>query len=137
MSGVGFLANIKSLTPSIRRRRRCEKHHLELYRDQQQVVPCWDGTAPAPPITPPAAFLMPGGYKRVSAAATVAVAASTVRATITPAATSRKGMSKEGEQNVMFARNRCKGKGGRKIGLCGGERKLYGVLSIPGWTFVN
>ena len=65
MSGVGFLANIKTLTPSIRRRRRCEKHHLELYREQQQVVPCWDAI-PAPPITPPAAFLPPG-FKRLSA----------------------------------------------------------------------
>lgn len=64
MSGVGFLANIKTLTPSIRRRRRCEKHHLELYRDQQSVVPCWDAI-PAPPITPPAAFLAPG-FKRLS-----------------------------------------------------------------------
>lgn len=64
MSGVGFMANIKTLTPSIRRRRRCEKHHLELYRDQQNVAPCWDAI-PAPPITPPAAFLPPG-FKRLS-----------------------------------------------------------------------
>lgn len=64
MSGVGFMANIKTLTPSIRRRRRCEKHHLELYRDQQNVAPCWDAI-PAPPITPPAAFLPPG-FKRMS-----------------------------------------------------------------------
>lgn len=65
MSGVGFLASVKTLTPSIRRRRRCEKHHLELYRDQNNVVPCWD-SMPAPPITPPAAFL-PTGFKRLSA----------------------------------------------------------------------
>lgn len=79
MSGVGFLANIKTLTPSIRRRRRCEKHHLELYRDQQNVVPCWDAAIPAPPITPPAAFLMPGGFKRVSS---VAAAAAVSKATV-------------------------------------------------------
>lgn len=65
MSGVGFLASVKTLTPSIRRRRRCEKHHLELYREQNNVVPCWD-SMPAPPITPPAAFL-PAGFKRLSA----------------------------------------------------------------------
>lgn len=65
MSGVGFLASVKTLTPSIRRRRRCEKHHLELYREQNNVVPCWD-SMPAPPITPPAAFL-PTGFKRLSA----------------------------------------------------------------------
>lgn len=65
MSGVGFLATVKTLTPSIRRRRRCEKHHLELYREQNNVVPCWD-SMPAPPITPPAAFL-PTGFKRLSA----------------------------------------------------------------------
>lgn len=64
MSGVGFLANVKTLAPSIRRRRRCEKHHLELYREPTNVVPCWD-SAPAPPITPPAAFLAPG-FKRTS-----------------------------------------------------------------------
>lgn len=67
----GSSSNMKSsLTPSIRRRRRCEKHHLELYRDQQSVVPCWDAI-PAPPITPPAAFLAPG-FKRPSTT-TVAV----------------------------------------------------------------
>lgn len=65
MSGVGFLASVKTLTPSIRRRRRCEKHHLELYREQNNVVPCWD-SMPATPITPPAAFL-PTGFKRLSA----------------------------------------------------------------------
>lgn len=59
MSSV--LAAVKTFAPSVRRRRRCEKQHLELYGDQPDIVPCWD-TIPAPPITPPAAFLP--GYKR-------------------------------------------------------------------------
>lgn len=50
--------------PSVRRRRRCDKQHLELYGDQNDIITCWD-TFPAPPITPPAAFLPPG-YKRSS-----------------------------------------------------------------------
>lgn len=56
---------MKAIAPDIRRRRRCEKHHLELYRDQPDVVPCWDNV-PAPPITPPPAFL-PRGYRRSAA----------------------------------------------------------------------
>ncbi|KAG7202102.1 hypothetical protein KM043_004771 [Ampulex compressa] len=65
MSGVGFLAAVKTLTPGGRRRRRCEKQQkvLELppgYAVQPDVVPCWDAV---PPITPPAAFLPPG-YKK-------------------------------------------------------------------------
>ncbi|KAI4503823.1 hypothetical protein M0802_001226 [Mischocyttarus mexicanus] len=65
MSGVGFLAAVKTFTPSGRRRRRCEKQQkiLELpagYTMQPDVVPTWDA---APPITPPAAFLPPG-YKK-------------------------------------------------------------------------
>uniref|UniRef100_A0A1B0CC50 Putative phosphatase and actin regulator 4 n=1 Tax=Lutzomyia longipalpis TaxID=7200 RepID=A0A1B0CC50_LUTLO len=50
----------------VRRRRRCERQHLELYGSDQQpnVVPCWD-SIPAPPITPPAAF-RPPNYKRPS-----------------------------------------------------------------------
>lgn len=65
MSGVGFLAAVKTFTPGGRRRRRCEKQQkvLELppgYAMQPDVVPCWDA---APPITPPAAFLPPG-YKK-------------------------------------------------------------------------
>ncbi|OAD61369.1 hypothetical protein WN48_01380 [Eufriesea mexicana] len=65
MSGVGFLAAVKTFTPAGRRRRRCEKQQkvLELppgYSMQPDVVPCWDA---APPITPPAAFLPPG-YKK-------------------------------------------------------------------------
>lgn len=65
MSGVGFLAAVKTFTPSGRRRRRCEKQQkvLELpagYAIQPDVVPTWDA---APPITPPAAFLPPG-YKK-------------------------------------------------------------------------
>lgn len=65
MSGVGFLAAVKTFTPSGRRRRRCEKQQkvLELpvgYAMQPDVVPTWDA---APPITPPAAFLPPG-YKK-------------------------------------------------------------------------
>ncbi|KZC11994.1 Phosphatase and actin regulator 1 [Dufourea novaeangliae] len=65
MSGVGFLAAVKTFTPGGRRRRRCEKQQkvLELptgYTMQPDVVPCWDA---APPITPPAAFLPPG-YKK-------------------------------------------------------------------------
>lgn len=64
MNGLELMASIKSLTPNIRRRRKCEKHHLELYREQTNAVPTWD-TTPAPPITPPAAFLAPG-FKRLS-----------------------------------------------------------------------
>ncbi|KAK2583132.1 hypothetical protein KPH14_009156 [Odynerus spinipes] len=65
MSGVGFLAAVKTFTPGGRRRRRCEKQQkvLELpagYGMQPDVVPTWDA---APPITPPAAFLPPG-YKK-------------------------------------------------------------------------
>ncbi|KAL6429378.1 hypothetical protein ACFW04_008216 [Cataglyphis niger] len=65
MSGVGFLAAVKTFTPGGRRRRRCEKQQkvLELppgYGMQPDVVPPWDA---APPITPPAAFLPPG-YKK-------------------------------------------------------------------------
>lgn len=60
MSSV--LAAVKNF-PSVRRRRRCDKQHLELYGDQLDVVPSWD-SIPAPPITPPAAFLP--GYKRLS-----------------------------------------------------------------------
>ncbi|XP_076288533.1 uncharacterized protein LOC143213000 [Lasioglossum baleicum] len=65
MSGVGFLAAVKTFAPGGRRRRRCEKQQkvLELptgYAMQPDVVPCWDA---APPITPPAAFLPPG-YKK-------------------------------------------------------------------------
>lgn len=65
MSGVGFLAAVKTFTPGGRRRRRCEKQQkvLELpsgYGTQPDVVPSWDA---ALPITPPAAFLPPG-YKK-------------------------------------------------------------------------
>ncbi|TGZ51805.1 Uncharacterized protein DBV15_08604 [Temnothorax longispinosus] len=65
MSGVGFLATVKTFAPGGRRRRRCEKQQkvLELppgYGMQPDVVPPWDT---APPITPPAAFLPPG-YKK-------------------------------------------------------------------------
>ncbi|XP_025990663.1 phosphatase and actin regulator 4 isoform X4 [Solenopsis invicta] len=65
MSGVGFLATVKTFAPGGRRRRRCEKQQrvLELppgYGMQPDVVPSWDA---APPITPPAAFLPPG-YKK-------------------------------------------------------------------------
>lgn len=65
MSGVGFLAAVKTFAPGGRRRRRCEKQQkvLELppgYGMQPDVVPSWDA---APPITPPAAFLPPG-YKK-------------------------------------------------------------------------
>lgn len=56
------LAAVKNY-PSVRRRRHCDKQHLELYGDQPDVVPSWD-SIPAPPITPPAAFLP--GYKRLS-----------------------------------------------------------------------
>ena len=68
MSGVGFLAAVKTFAPRERRRRRCEKQQkvLELpgYGScgiQPDIVPCWDA---APPITPPAAFLPPGYKKR-------------------------------------------------------------------------
>lgn len=82
MSGVGFLAAVKTFTPSARRRRRSEKQlqRLELpgadsssagsQAPQPDVVPAWDT---APPITPPAAFL-PANHKKNRAAAAVVVA---------------------------------------------------------------
>lgn len=64
MSGVGFMQSVKTLNPSIRRRRWCDKHHLELNRDQPDLIPQLD-SIPVTPITPPAAFLPPG-FKRLS-----------------------------------------------------------------------
>ncbi|PSN53062.1 hypothetical protein C0J52_03971 [Blattella germanica] len=79
MSGVGFLAAVKTFTPSARRRRRSEKQlqRLELpgadssssstsQAPQPDVVPAWDT---APPITPPAAFLPANHKKRLAAEA--------------------------------------------------------------------
>lgn len=70
MSGVGFLAAVKTFAPGGRRRRRCDKQQkvLELpanYAMQPDVVPCWDAVPcwDSAPITPPAAFLPPG-YKK-------------------------------------------------------------------------
>ena len=83
MSGVGFLAAVKTFTPSARRRRRSEKQlqRLELpgtesstgqqAAPQPDVVPIWDT---APPITPPAAFLPPN-HKKNKASAAIVVAA--------------------------------------------------------------
>lgn len=82
MSGVGFLAAVKTFTPSARRRRRSEKQlqRLELpgtesstgqQAPQPDVVPIWDT---APPITPPAAFLPPN-HKKNKASAAIVVAA--------------------------------------------------------------
>ncbi|GFG40992.1 hypothetical protein Cfor_12588 [Coptotermes formosanus] len=79
MSGVGFLAAVKTFTPSARRRRRSEKQlqRLELpgtetstgqQAPQPDVVPIWDT---APPITPPAAFLPPNHKKNRASAAVV------------------------------------------------------------------
>jgi len=80
MSGVGFLAAVKTFTPSARRRRRGEKQlqRLELpgtdaavgqQAPQPDVVPTWDA---APPITPPAAFL-PANHKKSKTFAAVLV----------------------------------------------------------------
>lgn len=55
---------MKTIAPNIHRRRRCDKHHLELCREQQKDM-AWEAI-PAPPITPPPAFL-PIGFKRTSA----------------------------------------------------------------------
>lgn len=59
----GILA--KTLKPSIRRRRRCDKHYLELNGEPPDLVSNLD-TFPVTPITPPAAFLPPG-FKKFSA----------------------------------------------------------------------
>ena len=68
MSGVGYMTSVKTVNTSIRRRRRCDRHHLELSRcsggDQPDLIPHLD-SIPATPITPPAAFLPPG-FKRLS-----------------------------------------------------------------------
>ncbi|XP_059216051.1 forkhead box protein J2-like [Stomoxys calcitrans] len=76
-------ANMKTLAPNIRRRRRCDRHHLELYHGTEHkhgtsssptteippksksasTSPISDFGIPAPPITPPPAFL-PEGYRR-------------------------------------------------------------------------
>ncbi|XP_037934334.1 phosphatase and actin regulator 1 isoform X2 [Teleopsis dalmanni] len=93
-SSAGNVAKMKTIAPNIRRRRRCDKHHLELYRDAPDVTsvttastsshasvpltvksvsattsaatsPIHDIGIPAPPITPPPAFLS-AGYKRGS-----------------------------------------------------------------------
>lgn len=73
MSGVGFLATMKTFAPSIRRRRRCDKQNLELNNasgggidgnDSKDIILQLD-SIPVTPITPPAAFLPPG-YKRLS-----------------------------------------------------------------------
>ncbi|XP_021915661.1 uncharacterized protein LOC110827867 [Zootermopsis nevadensis] len=81
MSGVGFLAAVKTFTPSARRRRRSEKQlqRLELPGTESStaqqvthpdVVPTWDV---APPITPPAAFL-PANHRKNKSSAPVVVA---------------------------------------------------------------
>lgn len=60
-NGVKFL---KTIAPSIRRRRQCDKEKLEIYNldSNNENFNVWDAI-PASPITPPAAFLPPG-YKR-------------------------------------------------------------------------
>ena len=74
MSGVGFLATMKTFAPSIRRRRRIDdKKNLELCNNSGENAAGCNGrnndenltTHDVPPITPPAAFLPPG-YKRLS-----------------------------------------------------------------------
>lgn len=78
MSGVDFLAAVKSLAGAgNRRRRRCERQAkvmLELppgYSPnnvvQPDVVPAWDSTATSPLITPPAAFRPPVDYAKAFA----------------------------------------------------------------------
>ena len=63
MSGVGFLAAVKTFTPR-RKRRGSEKRRMELPGASlpPDVVPsgCWEA---APPITPPPAFLPSGHVK--------------------------------------------------------------------------
>lgn len=69
MSGVSFLAAVKTFGPSARRRRRCEKQQrvLEIPPNNYGQIPCQPDVVPswdlAPPITPPADFLPPG-YKK-------------------------------------------------------------------------
>lgn len=58
MSGIAS----KNLNPSSRRRRRCVKHDLDLNRDDDDLILNAD-SFPVTPITPPAAFLPPGGFK--------------------------------------------------------------------------
>lgn len=55
---------IKTVDAGMRRRRRCDKHNLDLNRDQPDLIPSSD-SYPVTPITPPAAFLSLG-YKRPS-----------------------------------------------------------------------
>jgi hypothetical protein len=83
MSGVGFLATMKTFAPSIRRRRRIDdKKPLEL-RNSSNPGPSSSSSSSTtadenlvshevPPITPPAAFLPPG-YKRLSMKGKLAV----------------------------------------------------------------
>lgn len=75
---------MKTLAPNIRRRRRCDRHHMELYHagdhkastsssspttefppksKSPSTSPISDMGIPAPPITPPPAFLSEG-YRR-------------------------------------------------------------------------
>ncbi|KAI9581352.1 hypothetical protein GQX74_012677 [Glossina fuscipes] len=83
---------MKTLAPNIRRRRRCERHHLELYHGTvgndkvssptTELIPKSKSAStspinellsgiPAPPITPPPAFL-PIGYKRSTQSSKIA-----------------------------------------------------------------
>lgn len=52
----GSSGALKSLNPTSRRRRRCEKHALELKYDEFDLMSNVD-PFPVTPITPPAAFL--------------------------------------------------------------------------------
>lgn len=59
MSGCGHKHPAKAFSSSIRRRRHSDKHVLELNRGQPDLIPHLDMSMPMPPITPPAAFLLP------------------------------------------------------------------------------
>jgi hypothetical protein len=59
-SGVKLL---RSIAPSLRRRRRCEKEKLDIYNleeNNDKDTSGWDAEAISP-ITPPAAFRRPSG----------------------------------------------------------------------------
>lgn len=87
---MGFLAAVKTFTPSARRRRRSEKQlqRLELpgtesllgqQAPQPDVVPAWDT---APPITPPAAFL-PANHKKNKQSSAVVASGKVGRSSVT------------------------------------------------------
>lgn len=61
LSPTGGVKVFRSIAPSLRRRRRCEKEKLDIYNlednnDKESAM--WDAISP---ITPPAAFRRPSG----------------------------------------------------------------------------